>query len=67
MHHHLWAKPCSCVAQRILSYIGTPPKKKHGTGKHSHASMIIPRSPYILIQTFEQPYIYIYTYLIARV
>jgi hypothetical protein len=25
--------------------------------------MIIPRSPYILIQTFEQPYIYIHTWL----
>ena len=78
MHPHFWTKPCSCVAQRILSYIGNLPKEKHGIGKHSyasmifphsHASMIFPRNPYIFIQKFERPYIYIYIhiYLIARV
>ena len=72
MHPHFWTKPCSCVAQRILSYIGNLPKEKHGIGKHSyasmifphsHASMIFPRNPYIFIQKFERPYIYIYTYI----
>ena len=29
--------------------------------------MIFPRNPYIFIQKFERPYIYIHIYLIARV